>query len=766
MKSKTLVAALALAFAATGAHADASFVIKDIRVEGLQRTEPGTVFSYLPVKVGDTFDQQKASEAIKSLFATGFFNDVRVEHEGDVVIVAVSERPVVAQLTVDGAKEFDKEQLKKALKENGLADGRIFDQALLDQAVQELKRQYYSRGKYSVEITPTVTRLDRNRVAVRLDITEGVTAKIRSINIVGARDFDQDTLLEEFSLAPSGWMSWIARDDQYSKQKLSADLEKLKAFYQNQGYAEFNIESTQVSISADKQDVYLTVNVTEGKPFKVGKTKLAGDLKVPEADLLPLVTVKEGELFAREKVNDTVAAISDKLGAEGYAFANVNVVPELDREHQVVGLTFFVDPGRKTYVRRVSIAGNTRTRDEVIRRELRQLEAAPYDSAAIKRSKERLELLGYFDTVNIETPPVTETADQVDMNISVKERPTGSIQAGVGFVQGEGLQLSASVSQSNVLGSGKSVAVAFSNGKSNKQASISFTDPYFTPDGVSLGYDLYHRVYDPDAVDQSRYKSKTTGFGLRMGVPLTEYDRVNLGLGAENTKLTLFPDSPNRYKEFVEKYGSDNTTLTGSASWGRDTRDSALWPTRGGVLGTRLEAGLPGGDIQFYRVTGNATWFYPLSKTFVLATSAEAGFVNGYGKTPDVPFFQNFYLGGIGSVRGFDNGSLGPNADDDNDGETDYLGGTRKVNGSVELLFPFPGMKDNRSVRTSVFFDAGTVWDPKEAGGASDYLRYSTGLALAWLSPVGPMKFSYAFPLKKEEGDKLQRFQFTLGTVF
>ncbi|RQW26000.1 outer membrane protein assembly factor BamA [Rhodobacteraceae bacterium CH30] len=765
MKTTTLVAALAMAFMVQ-AQAESSFVIKDIKVEGLQRTEPGTVFSYLPVKVGDTFDSQKAADAIKALFATGFFNDVRVEHEGDVVIVAVAERPVVAQLTVEGAKEFDKEQLKKALKENGLADGRIFDQALLDQAVQELKRQYYSRGKYSVEIQPTVTRLDRNRVAVTLDITEGVTAKIRDIKIVGAQDFSQDDLLEEFSLAPSGWTSWLARDDQYSKQKLSADLEKLKAFYQNQGYVEFNIESTQVSISADKKDVYLTINVTEGKPFRVSETRLAGDLKVAEAELKPLIAIKDGALFEREKVNETVSAIADKLGAEGYAFANVNVVPELDKEKQTVKLTFFVDPGRKTYVRRVSIAGNTRTRDEVIRRELRQLEASTYSGEAIKRSKERLELLGYFETVNIETPPVTETPDQVDMAISVKERATGSIQAGVGFVQGEGLQLSASVSQSNVLGSGKSIALAFSNGKANKQASVSFTDPYFTADGVSLGYDAYYRVYDPDAVDQSRYKSTTVGGGLRMGVPITEYDRVNLGLGVENTDLTLFPESPDRYKDFVDEYGPKNTTLLGSASWGRDTRDSALWPTRGGTMGLRLEAGLPGGDIQYWRFTPSVTWFFPLSKTFTLATSGEAGIVKGYGRTKDVPFFQNFYMGGIGSVRGFDNGSMGPK-ETDQFGDEDYLGGTHKLQTSIELLFPFPGMKDNRSLRTSLFFDAGTLWDPKVAGSdMSGELRYSAGAALAWLSPVGPMKFSYAVPLKKEESDKIQRFQFTLGTVF
>lgn len=762
MKTTRIAAALTMALMSS-AWAASGFVIKDIRVEGLQRTEPGTVFSYLPVKVGDTFDDKKAGDAIKALFATGFFNDVRIETEGNVVIVAVAERPVISQLTINGAKEFNKDQLTKALKENGLAESRIFDQALLDQAVQELKRQYFSRGKYSVDIQPSVTKLERNRVAVTLDITEGVTAKIRSIRLVGVHAFDESELLKEFSLSESGWMTWLTRDDQYSKQKLSGDLEKLRAYYQNRGYIEFNIDSTQVSIGADKEDMFLTVNVSEGKPYKVGEVKFAGDLKAPESELRALLKLKSGDVFNRELANESVQAISDRLGNDGYAFANVNVVPQLDKDKQVVNVTLYLDPGRKTYVRRVNMAGNTKTRDEVIRREMRQLEASQYNAQAIKRSKERLELLGYFETVNIETPPVVDTPDQVDLAVTVKERPTGSIMGSVGFVQGEGIQLGASVSQTNILGSGKALSVGVSTGKVNRYANLSFTDPYFTPDGVSLGYDVYARSYRPYESDTSRYKTTTYGTGLRMGVPVTEYDRVNFGLGIEQTEIGLFDDSPQRYKDFVKDNGDTNSTLLGSVSWGRDKRDSAVWPTSGYTMSARLDGGLPGGDLQYYRLTHSQSWFFPLTKTYVLALSGELGYADSYGSTKTLPFFQNFYMGGIGTVRGYDSNSLGPK-----DASTgDYLGGTRKAQASAELLFPFPGMKDNRSVRTSLFFDAGSVWDENISGSsASNELRYSTGVALAWVSPIGPMKFSYAIPLEKKEGDKFQRFQFTLGTTF
>ena len=459
MKLSYLAAAVSVAMAP--AWAASSFVVKDIRVEGVQRTEPGTVFNYLPIKVGDTFTDARAEASIKALFATGFFNDVRIEHEGDVLIVSVAERPVVAELIINGSKEFDKDQLKKALKENGLAESRIFDRALLDLATQELKRQYYSRGKYSVEVNTKVTPLERNRVAITFDINEGAAARIKSIRIVGNRAFEEKDLLKEFSLSTGGWLSWFTKDDQYSKPKLSGDLEKLRAFYLNQGYFEFSIDSTQVSISPDKQDMFLTVNITEGAKYTVSDVKLAGDLIVAEPEMRNLLQIKTGDTFTRDKVNGSVSALSERLGQEGYAFANINVAPQVDRDKQQVAFTFFVDPGKRSYVRRINIVGNTRTRDEVIRREMRQVEGGWYDSAKIKRSKERVDLLGYFTDVNVETPPVPDTADQVDVNFSVKEKPTGNVSLGAGYAQNEGQILSAGLSQSNFIGSGKAVSASF-----------------------------------------------------------------------------------------------------------------------------------------------------------------------------------------------------------------------------------------------------------------------------------------------------------------
>jgi len=760
MKLK-LVAAAVLGLSSVAWAAD-PFVIKDIRVEGLQRTEAGTVFNYLPIKVGDTFSDQKAQEAIKSLYATGFFNDVRIESSAGVVIVEVAERPVITQLTISGSKEFDKDQIKKGLKTSGLAESRVFDQALLDAAVQELKRQYYSRGKYSVEITPHITKLDRNRVSVSIDISEGITAKIRDIRIVGAHAFDTSTLLDQFSQTTGDWTSWISHNDQYSKQKLTGDQEKLRAWYQNQGYLEFNIDSTQVSIAADKESVYVTINITEGKRYTVGDLKLGGDLKVPEPELRKLILVKSGEVFSREKINQAVTALTDRLGKDGYAFANVNVIPDIDHAKDQVSFTFFVDPGRRTYVRRVNITGNDKTRDEVVRREVRQMEDAYYNSANVKRSKERVELLGYFEDVNIETPAVSDAPDQVDMNLSLKERSTGSVTAGIGFTQGEGLQLSAGISQTNVFGSGKTAALSLATGSVNKSQQLSFTDPYFTKDGVSLGYNLYHRSYNPDTINLSEYKTTSQGFSVTAGVPVTEHDRINYTLGLDLTSITTFDNSPQRYIDYVNKHGSRSTTLAAGVSWGRDTRDSALWPTTGYTMGVSLDGGLPGGNVQFYRFGHNEAWFFPLSKTYTLKLSGEIGAINGYGKTSTVPFFDNYYLGGIGSVRGYESDSMGPR--DSNDYS---LGGTRKGVLGTELLFPMPGLRDNKSVRLSLFADAGTLWDDKDpTTSASNGLRYSVGGALTWLSPVGPLKFSYAIPLRKQEHDKLQRLQFQLGTVF
>lgn len=577
---------LALALFSAHAHAFEPFPIKDIRVEGIQRTEAGTVFSYLPVRVGESLTPERAAEAIKALYATGFFKDVRLENSEGTLIVTVEERPAIASVDFTGMKEFPKDETKSGLRQLGLADGRILDKSLLDKAEQELKRQYFNRGMYAVQVKASTTPLERNRVAVNFEVTEGEVAKIRSINIVGAKAFKEKDLLKQFSLSTPGWMTWWTKNDQYSRQKLAGDLETLRSFYLNQGYLEFNVESTQVSITPDKKDIYITVNVNEGEKYTVGEFKLAGDLPVPESELLPLISLKAGDVFSREQLNESTKKIGDRLGNDGYAFANVNAAPEIDKDKHTANFTFLVDPGRKVYVRRVNVTGNTRTKDEVVRREMRQLEGAWYAADKINRSRVRVERLGYFKDINVETPTVPGTTDQVDVNINVTEQPTGNILLGAGFSSSEGLVLSGSVSQNNLFGTGNRFSAQINSGSVNTVYALSFTNPYFTQDGISLGYDLYRRDVDTSSLSVAEYSTSTMGLGLRLGVPITEFDTVNFGLAGERVKLKLGESAPDVYKQFASDYGGTSTgvttdTLRLEAGWARDSRDSLLYPTKG-----------------------------------------------------------------------------------------------------------------------------------------------------------------------------------------
>ncbi|MBP8898809.1 MAG: outer membrane protein assembly factor BamA, partial [Sulfuritalea sp.] len=559
MNRKLLPGLIMALFAAAPAFAFDPFVVKDIRVEGIQRTEAGTVFNYLPVRVGETFSEQQAADAIRALFATGFFSDVRIETEGDVIVVAVDERPAIADITFVGVKEFDKDALKAGLREVGLAESRIFDRALLERAEQELKRQYLSRGKYAATVTTTVTPLERNRVGINFAVEEGDVAKIRQINIVGAKAFESDDLVEQMQLTTPGWLTWYTKNDQYSRQKLSADLETLRSFYLNQGYLDFNIDSTQVSITPDKKDIYITVNITEGEQYTVTGLRFTGDLVLPESEYVALAKMRPGEIFSREKLTETTKAITDRLGNEGYAFANVNAAPEVDKEKREVAFTVFVDPGRRVYVRRINVGGNTKTRDEVVRREMRQMEGGWYDAAAINRSRTRIDRLGFFDEVNVETPPVPGTTDQVDVNFSVKERPTGNLMLGAGFSSAENIVLSASIAQQNLFGSGNALTLGLNTSESSRTLALSFTNPYYTVDGVSLGWDLYHRTYDADELDSvSPYKTVSTGAGIRLGWPIAEDDQINFGLTADQTEITTYTLSPKLYKDFCKDFGGCN----------------------------------------------------------------------------------------------------------------------------------------------------------------------------------------------------------------
>jgi len=753
------VALVLLAFSqAALAQSFRPFTVKDIRVEGLQRTEPGTVFSYLPVKVGEVMTEEKAQEALRALFATGFFRDVRLEVENDVLVVLVEERPSIAQLDFSGFKEFDDETLRKVLRSLGLAEGRTFDRALLETAEQELKRQYLSRGLYAAEVQSTVTPLERNRVGVSFSVNEGQVAKIRAINIVGAQAFSEKELLALFTLRTPGWITWYTKHDQYSRPKLTADIETLRSHYQNRGYLDFNVDSTQVSITPERRDIYITINISEGEKYTVSDVQLAGQMLVPRAELEKLVKIKAGDVFSRERLTETNKAIADRLGNDGYAFANANAVPQVDKQKRTVAFTIVIDPGRRVYVRRISVAGNTRTRDEVVRREMRQLEGAYYDASKIQVSKSRIDRTQYFKDVNVETVPVAQSADQVDVAFTVEEKPTGALLLGAGFSSVDKFVVSGSVSQANVFGSGKFISAQVNTGKVNATYALSYLDPYFTVDGISQGFDAYYRTTDATSLSIGSYTTKSLGGGIKFGYPLSETDSISFGLNAENVKLETNVNSPVAYINFVNQFGNSYSYAALTAGWARDTRDSALIPTRGHTAKASVEGA--GGDLQYYRASLAGQWFHPLSRTFTLALGGEFGYVHGLGGKP-VPFFKGFYAGGPGSVRGYESFSLGPQ---DNLGNV--LGGTRKLTGSAEVHFPMPGAGADRSLRLSTFLDAGQVYGDNEKFSVSD-LRYSAGVGLSWISPFGPLRLSLALPLNEKSGfDRIERLQFTFGSAF
>jgi outer membrane protein insertion porin family len=759
------VTACALLTLASGALAQAfrPFVVKDIRVEGLQRTEPGTIFSYLPVKVGETMTAEKAQQALRALFATGFFRDVRLETENDVLVIVVEERPAVAQVDLTGIKEFDLETIRRILRDAGLAEGQTFDRSVLDGAVQELKRQYLSRGRYAAEVQATVTPLERNRVGISIAVTENDVAKIRAINIVGNRVFPESELLDEFVLRTPGLLTWYTKHDQYSKQRLSADLESLKAFYQNRGYLDFNVESTQVSITPDKRDIYITVNIVEGEKYTVSKVDLAGEMLLPREELEKLIRVKPGEVFSRQRLTESTKAITDRLGNEGYAFANASAVPQIDKDKRTVAFSIVVDPGRRVYVRRISVAGNTKTRDEVVRREMRQLEGAYYDASKIQLSKTRIDRTQYFKEVSVDTQPVADSPDQVDVNFTVEEKPTGSLLLGAGFSTVDKLVVSGAITQANIFGSGKFLGVNVSTGKVNRNISLSYLNPYFTVDGVSQGFDVYEKRVDASSLSVGSYTTDTMGAGFKFGYPLSETDGINFGIVGEHVKLGLNDTSPPAYLNFASIFGSSYTYGTGTIGWGRDSRDSTILTTAGSVTRAGVEGSA--GDLEYYRMSLSEQWYYPLSKNVTLNLTAELGYAHGIGNKP-VPFFKSFYAGGPGSVRGFKAFSLGAQ-----DVLGNVLGGTRKVTGSAEVLFPMPGAIADKSLRLTAFFDFGQVFTPAsqnsfavlDGGG----LRYSAGIGLAWSSPFGPLKISLAQPLNAKSGfDRTERLQLNFGTAF
>lgn len=737
------------------------FVVKDIRVEGIQRTEAGTVFSYLPVKVGDTLNDDQSAAAIRALFSTGFFTDVSLKAENGVLVVIVRERPSIASVEINGVKDIPKDQLRDNLKFVGLAEGRIFDKAALEKSENELKRLYVARGKYAVSIKTTVTELERNRVAVSFDVVEGEVSKIRQINIVGSQVFGEKELLDLMKLTTPTFWTWATSNDQYSKQKLSADLEVLRSFYLDGGYLEFSVDSTQVSITPDKKDIYITINLTEGAKYKVSDIKLMVPENIlPHDEMRKLIEIQTGDVFSRNKLTESQKKISDRLGDDGYAFANISAVPELDKVKHEVAFTFVADPGQRVYVRRINVSGNTKTQDEVIRREFRQMEGAWFATKKIQKSKQRVDRLDFFSEVNLETPPVQGTKDQVDLNVSVKEKPTGSFNIGAGISSSQGLVLTAGVTQSNLFGTGKVLSTQVNTSQSNQVYSVSYTNPYYTDDGVSRGFDVYQRNIDTTSTSISPYKSYTTGGGVRFGLPIAEDETMHYGLSAEQSTYELTTSSPLQFQSYVNTFGATTNNLLGTVGWTRDSRDSAIYPTDGKMQRAFLEVALPVSDQRYYKLTYQHQRFYPVSRAVTFLLNGEAGAAGGYDDKP-LPFFKNFYAGGIGSVRGYSPNSIGPR-----DINGAYLGGDKRVVGNAEMLFPMPGYDKEKSVRLSAFLDGGIIYGAATEIPSSDGARYSTGLALTWISPVGPLKMSYAWPLNEQYGDSLQRFQFTLGQIF
>lgn len=761
------IPALITALLSQHAFALEPFVIKDIRVEGLQRTEAGTVFTYLPVQAGDVMSDEKATQAIKSLYNTGFFKDVRIEAEGDVLVVTVQERAAIAKIEFSGNKSFPSDKMLENLKQIGISEGLIFDKSQLDRSEQEIKRAYLAQGKYGATVKTVVSPLERNRVAVSFEIEEGIAAKIRDINIVGNNAFTLEDLRAEFLLTTPNWMSWWNKDDQYSKQKLTADLETLKSFYMNQGYLEFAIDSTQVSISPDKRDIYITVNVTEGEKYTISDVKLAGELQVPEAELTSLIRFAKGDVFNRQLVTESSKAIGDRLGNDGYAFANVNAIPDINKENHTAAFTFFIDPGKRVYVRRINLTGNTRTRDSVLRREMRQLESAWYAGDKINRSKERLERLAFFDQVNIETPAVPGTSDQVDMNVDVTEKSTGSVQFGAGLSSNEGVVLGFTINQPNFLGTGNRVNTQINTSKLNTVYSLSFTDPYFTPDGISRGFDVYRRDLNANNDINNNladFNSRSYGAGVRFGLPLTENNFFSVGLTADFTEVELTSDSPIQYQDFCgNTTGCTSNSVQLSAGWTHDTRDNVLFTNKGVLQRLTAEVTLPVLDLQYYRLDYKHAWFKDIAKNFTFMLNGELGYADSYNNK-NYPFFKNYFVGGVNSVRGFENGSLGPRQIDTT-GESFNIGGTTRIVGNAEIFAPVPLIKDSSQFRLSAFFDAGNVYGNNESISLGD-LRYSTGVGISWFSPFGPLKLVFAKALNEKEDDRTETLQFQLGSQF
>jgi outer membrane protein insertion porin family len=747
-------------FLSQAALAVEPFVVKDIRMEGLQRVEPGNVLATLPFKVGENYSDDKATLAIRNLFALGLFKDVRIEVKDDVVTVVVEERPLISAINFTGIKEFDKDTLKKALKDIGLSEGRPFDKALSDRAEQELKRQYINRSLYGAEIVTTVAPAERNKVNLNFTVIEGDVSKIKEYKIVGNKAFDLAAIKDQLDLSEPNYMSWYTKSDRYSQAKLNADLENLRSFYLSRGYLEFRVESTQVAISPNKQDITITINIFEGARFVVSEVALEGFYLGRDNEFKSLVTIKPGLAYNVTDVVETSKAFSDYFGNFGFAFARVEQRTEIDRQTSQVKIILQADPSRRAYVRRINIAGNERTRDEIIRREFRQMESSWYDGQRIRASRDRVDRLGFFTEVSIDTQEVPDNPDQVDINLKVTEKPTNSLSLGVGFSSSENAFLSFGLNQDNFFGTGNSVGVQINTSQYNKIYSVQTTDPYFTDDGVSRTFNFFSKNSRPYSTSTNYYNINSSGIGLSFGVPIAETDTIFIGAAYDSTTISSGSNLPNAYTSYAD---DPITSVPLTVGWARDSRDSMLAPNKGKFMRLNSELGLMG-DTRYYKNSGQYQQYWPLGRKYTFALNAELGLGGGFAGR-DYPVFKNFYSGGLGSVRGFQQNSLQTDTTYTRYDRDYSTGGSKKILLNTEFLMPFPGVVTDKTLRLYTFFDVGNVYTAQESVDLGQ-LRSSTGLGLSWISPVGPLRLAVAKPVKKFDIDRIQSFQFQIGTSF
>ncbi len=736
------------------------FIIEDIRLEGLRRISAGTVFNYLPVKVGENFSNKDTNTTISEIYKTGLFEDVRVEKDGNILIIRMEERPAIYEITFVGNEEIETEKLTQALKTIGFARGRVFNRSMLEKVELELQRQYFNLSKYAVLIKSTVTPLPRNRVKIQINVEEGIAAKIHQINFVGNKTIIDKKLLAEMELSTGGWFSFITKDNQYSSIQLAADLEAINSYYLDRGYLNFNIDSTQVSITPNKKHVYITVNLTEGDKYQVSEVNLIGNLIVEKDKLMDSMVLKAGEFYSSKKISKSKEAISELIGDEGYYFANINAVPDINEDNKTAIVNFFVDPGKRIYIRRITFSGNTKTRDEVLRREMRQMEAGWISTKDIKRSLTRLKRLRFFEEAAVDVKRVPNTIDQVDVDYKVTERPSGNLMAGVGYSQTQGALFDVSIAQENFLGSGKRIGLTFNNSQVYTLYRFSYLNPYTTINGISRGFNVFYRTTDSERANLTRYSTDVYGTGVNFGLPISEYDFFNIGGEFDDTTLKTTPYTADEVYDFIDKNGDNYKSYRLTSNWRHDTRNRVLFPDSGILQSVSVETALPISDLNYYKISYKHNWLYSLAEDYILLLKGNVAYGDGYGNNAELPFFENYTAGGPHTVRGFRGNTLGPL-----DSNHRPLGGNLKVVGNIEIILPVPFTENVRSFRLSAFVDAGNVYAASEDFDTSE-IRYSTGLSAIWLSPVGVLSFSLAKPLNDKEGDQIETFQFTLGTTF